>query len=695
MNAKELRAAFVAKLKSSGLTLADAKRLEFRPLTAEQVAAQQIVKRPAAGFVIPYFTFTGRRLTDFYRFRYLEQPAPGGFGGAVGAIGKELRYMQPAHTTARVYWSLLVKWTAIFALPAEKRRLVITEGELKANKACRMEIPTIGLGGVWNFRSGKKGELLLAELDELDWRDTGVYIVYDSDAAAKSDVLLAEAALAAQLVARRAHVFIGRMPSLFADRKTGLDDYLVERGAERFVDEVLTPAAEWAKSRELFEIDREWMVCESSGYLIDRHDGLRLSHNKFVQVSLADRQLVRKDAEGKPKVTSAAVEYLKWSGRTAVWKETYRPGAPQLVPSSKPKMSDYNRWTGWGCKPEEGDVRPFLDLFNFLFKAEDDGLRRTVMQWLAYPLQHPGAKLKWALLLWGRYKGTGKSFLGYIMKEIYGRNFAEIESKHLDRDFTEWAEGKQFVMGDEIHRAATIKNNITREQVLINLKNIPAFYLPDRINYYFTSNEPDALHFDDNERRYAVVEVLGPPASDAFYRRIDEWRQAGGARAVFDYLLRYPLSGFNPNAAAPVTRAKLEMAELGVRDDLELWAQRLREEPDSVLRVGDRVVGGVGENGKQVPRTLWRLEELLAIADPGGAKRWSAKAFAVALSRVGFRKAYCSAHSKKCVVAVPGVGPLNLWLVRKHAGLPTSNHKTVVEAYQEERRTELAAAKKF
>jgi len=88
--------------------------------------------------------------------------------------------------------------------------IFITEGEKKAAKATLEEFPCIGLSGVWCFK-GSENEFL-PELDEYNWKDRSVYIVFDSDLSANPNVQLAERRLADQLNKRGAKVLFIRLP---------------------------------------------------------------------------------------------------------------------------------------------------------------------------------------------------------------------------------------------------------------------------------------------------------------------------------------------------------------------------------------------------------------------------------------------------------------------------------------------------
>ena len=152
--------------------------------------------------------------------------------------------------------------------------------------------------------------------------------------------------------------------------------------------------------------------------------------------------------------------------------QDFTPGQPRYT-----ENNELNTWPGWGCEPKPGDVRPFFDLFNYLTAAITDEERKYLLQGLAYPIQHPGTKLQWALLIWSIKHGTGKSLLGEMLGKIYGENFTDINDAQLHGNFNQWAVNRQFIMGTEIIGGDSkrkvmpqLKHMITRSKVWLNSK---------------------------------------------------------------------------------------------------------------------------------------------------------------------------------------------------------------------------------
>ena len=147
--------------------------------------------------------------------------------------GRVVKYEAPKGLPSRLYLPMLARE----ALAKSGETVFVTEGELKALKACQEGIPTIGLSGVWAW--GKKdedGELEpIPDVREIDWKNRTVYIVFDSDAAENDHVQKAAFKLAVELLKLGARVVLQVVLPPGADGgKNGLDDYLVAFGREAF-----------------------------------------------------------------------------------------------------------------------------------------------------------------------------------------------------------------------------------------------------------------------------------------------------------------------------------------------------------------------------------------------------------------------------------------------------------------------------
>ncbi len=612
-----------AKWESSGLSAKHAAALRLRPLAGADTRRLHPTFHAVGALLLPYFDSKGKP-TKFYRLRYLE-PLPG-FGGAVK---KPQRYAQAPDTLNEVYLPpLLDKRTWEDVQGDVKTTLYVTEGELKAASATAHGLPCIGLGGVDVWRSAKKRLAMLPQLEDFSWKGRKVVIVFDSDAATNPDVVRAQRQLSRALLEAGAEPVIATLPAAKDGKKQGLDDLLVAQGVGA-VEEAVAGASALEDAQALWAMNEEVVFIRDPGLVIERASGQRIAPNAFVHSVYANRQHTDYTGE-KPKRVSTAKRWIEWKERFETRKVTYMPGKEQVVDGQ------WNLWSGWGVEPVRGDVGPWNRLMDFLFRGEPPEVRQWFERWCAYPLQHPGTKLFTSAVLWGVVHGTGKTLAGYTLRDIYGRNGMEIKQQHLHGGFNEWAENKQFIIGDEVTGsdkrvdADRLKGLVTQEEMLINAKFIPTYRIPDCVNYYFTSNHPDAFFLEDTDRRFFVHEVVGKPAEGKLYGEFDKWRRAGGGPShLFDHLLRLPLGDFSPTGHALSTRSKDEMV-MSSKSDLGVWCRQLIEDPSTTLRPLGEMVAQKAD--------LLTASQLLRCYDPEGAGRVTANGLGRELKRCGVRQ---------------------------------------------------------
>lgn len=617
-----------ARLRESGISAAHARMLRLEPLGAEAVARLDPSFKSHPALRIPYFDVRGRA-NGFYRLRYL-----GEMNGFDALRSKRLRYVQAPGTEPGVYLPPLADWPKLSKDP--NYALFVTEGEFKSAKGCAEGFPTIGLGGVWSWKSAKRALPFLPVLDEFEWKGRRVYMVFDSDFSTNPDVMRALVAFSKELSSRGASPSMVSLPDLpdleEAGKKTGLDDYLVREGSKRLAA-LVEDAEPFEQAEELWRLNGEVVYIRDPGLVVVLDDGRKMAPGAFKEHAYANRHYheVKFDAKGNQKLEKKplAPAWLQWEQRGELGRITYAPGQPVVTAGG-----EYNYWRGWGAEPRRGDVSLWRMLLDYAFKADAEA-RRWFERWCAFPIQHPGTKMYCCAVLWGRVHGTGKSLIGYSLGDCYGRNFKEVDDDAVEGGFNEWAENRQFVMGDDItgteyKRATmeTIKRMVTRQTLTVNAKYMPTYEVPDVINYLFNSNHPDSFIIEDTDRRYFVWEMPEGPLARSFYDEYDAWRKSGAlAPALLHHLMTLDLGDFNPRAHAMDTPAKRAMMADGLSEAGE-WCRRLREHPGDVLRLG----------GVDMRCDLYTNHQLLGLFDPEGRRKMTANALGRELKRAGFHQ---------------------------------------------------------
>lgn len=629
------------KAATSCLTAKDVKQLQFEPFIEDH---ELDIFPKYAGFKLPYFTLEGKVDPAIYRFRFLQTKPSRGFAAIAEEPVKPRRYTQPTGTNCGVYlppilpdkqsWASIAKDVAV--------SVVITEGELKAACACKLGIPSIGLGGVYNWRSAKEGHELLPILEKFVWMARIVYVAFDSDSKDNPMVRMAASRLAYTLAQRGAVVRLVDLPATPDGTKQGIDDFIYSLGEEQGHEEfgkLLMEAEDIGPSKELHRLNDEVGIVRSTAEIVEVRTGNVYSESAFSNTRYRNRFYGELDANGKMIHKFAAKEWLAWEHRTEFTHFEYDPACNNIIT----KNGAYNTWYSqkWPLVPsKKGSIQLWDKLFNHVFSKLTDAQRLWVKRWFAYPLQHPGTKLYTAVLVWGRTTGTGKSRIGETMELVYGKNYGLITNEHLTASFNEWAESKQFIVGDEISvgdkrgTGNKLKTLLTQPHFRLNVKNRKSYTVRDCINYYFSSNHEDAVYLERHDRRFFVVHADIDKLEAAFYTDYMTWLNNGGAERLFYHLLyEVELGDFNPHGEAPMTEAKMAMQATGL-SDVEDWAFQLKVDPDSQV-------------GERNPYDLYTAKELLKFYDPEEKSRIKSNGISRALNLAGvFKCANGSNHVK-------------------------------------------------
>jgi phage/plasmid primase-like uncharacterized protein len=287
------------------------------------------------------------------------------------------------------------------------------------------------------------------------------------------------------------------------------------------------------------------------------------------------------DAIGQQVMTLGAVRADYTAELTSKWQEhalRKTIEAKHLVfdPTQQADpVTHVNIFGGWPLTPKAKPelVAPILALLASLCEAEDkaDECVEWILRWLAYPLQHPGAKMQTALLMFGEKQGTGKSlFFQDVMLPIYG-DYGGVASQHqLDSTFTAWRSRKLFMLFEEVlsrddrySHNGTLKYMITGKSMSINQKNLPERDERNHMNSAFLSNEPQPIPIELEDRRMMVIEARRKQAAE-FYDAVPAAIAGGGCEAFYHFLLALPLDGFNEHTKPPMTLAKERVIEFGL-----------------------------------------------------------------------------------------------------------------------------------
>lgn len=266
------------------------------------------------------------------------------------------------------------------------------------------------------------------------------------------------------------------------------------------------------------------------------------------------------------------------ASKRTVDRVVFEPGAP-----ARPNV--INTFTGLPLKADASSPCSRIVAHIEHVAGGDSGLATWIFNWLAYPLQQPGAKMQTALLVRGG-QGTGKSVLGEIMLRIYGHSpqgYGVVIGQHdLESQFNGWMSGALFVVAEEVvsrhgrsEHKNPLKHLVTGRRLRINEKHMAAREEGNHANILFLSNELTPLPLEGDDRRFTVVAMPPTPPVpyfDALWAEI----KAGGAAGFLHHLLTRDLAGFDAAAPAYHTAEKDRVIEGGLGPDelfIRAWAR--------------------------------------------------------------------------------------------------------------------------
>lgn len=222
--------------------------------------------------------------------------------------------------------------------------------------------------------------------------------------------------------------------------------------------------------------------------------------------------------------------------------------------------------------------------------------RETFLDYLAYLVQKPGKKIRWAPLIQGGH-GCGKSFFFEMMKVALGSgNVSEVPAATLtESQWNDWAEDSQFVAFEEIrvvgkNRYAImdkLKPLVSNDTVSISRRFRDVRTIENITNYVAFTNFRDAAALTEGDRRWFIifspyqtkqdVERLNAEESGKYFRNLFSvlTKNPGGVRA---YLERRQISSkFEPSGHAPRTHYFDDMLSVTEYDDAAFLNQFLEE----------------------------------------------------------------------------------------------------------------------
>lgn len=579
-----------------GISPADAAACGLFETDTASIDVHPSMRDGVLGVGLPYYNADATPLlledgTPFARMRRLGKVPKG-----------EAKYLQGRNTGVHAYLPPFVPWPEVMADVGYA--VTITEGEGKAIAACANGFPTIGIGGVYNFRDGVTKELL-PELQGFKWAGRVVYLTFDSDVMTNPQVLDALRLLRVELSTKRfADVRVVYLPSEsggfdldgkpLPNEKLGLDDFLVRHGAGAYQKLVDAAKAMSNEDKVVDQINEAMSIIDSEQNYYDEAQDLFFDANFLKNASrFAHLEMVHHAANNKGQLIEkrkpALEAWMKHQNARRYRDIVFKPGQPRVIVGERGvSLNLYD-----GLVARKGDVSKFLDLSAFIFSDMEPEYQDFAIKLLAYKAQNPGVKVPIAIMFVGT-KGSGKSLWCHMVKRAFEPHSTTMNGSILKQDYNDWADRKLLVFIDEVSpremqdNAELLRFMIAQSEMTLNAKYRPAISASNLGLYLFTTNFPEAASFPADERRYFVVgapDKRDDDASHDWYDELHTWANSPvSGPAIMHWLQSLDLQGWSPPTSAPMTSARYVSYVEGL-DPIAALAERIKTADANVVRL--------------------------------------------------------------------------------------------------------------
>jgi putative DNA primase/helicase len=266
--------------------------------------------------------------------------------------------------------------------------------------------------------------------------------------------------------------------------------------------------------------------------------------------------------------------YKEWE--SSPLKLVVHPSQVVFDPTMTCSPDCVNLYGGLALHPIKGDCADLLALLMHLLSESADTdagiveVLNFVLNWLAFPLQHPGAKMATALVIHGP-QGSGKSLFFEAYSRIFGEYAKTIGQAQLESRYNDWLSRALLLVCEEIvasneltHYKNALKSFVTATKLQIETKFQQVRTENNHANFVFLSNDSRPLSLEKDDRRHLVI-YCPPKLEKDFYTKVYESLDQGAVEAFYEFLLSRDLGDFHAHSLPPMTNAKRELVELGLR----------------------------------------------------------------------------------------------------------------------------------
>ena len=463
------------------------------------------------------------------------------------------------------------RWKPLYGLPSLNRSgpVILVEGEKTADAA----MMTFPHSPVVSPMGGLQG---ISRTDLTPLQGFKVVIWPDADLDWEANAM----AWAKRLEAIAAHIKIVQLPKRLVEAHTKWDLADPLPDYPRIVQELFNAARDYGSTGTLaFECIRtvadlrEYYVAVVAGAnstdFVHFSTGYTLSAPTFDLLFHAYAQSVGTRAS-KYLVEGVGKDQRLFAGYE------YEPQAGRAIYDILTRRRYYNRWSPTAVAPHEGEVKPFLDHLAWLLNEQDG---KELLCRLANMLQFPKKRPTSIFLLQGR-QGVGKNLIFNIFEKLVGReNFYACEPASVLSGYNNFFANKVMIVVNEFtdfNKAEFLehlKSLVTEPRISIRQKYHDEVTINNFAHIFALTNLDRPINLQRDDRRFYVAQCVPQvPKEPTYYRMMFEWMEEQ-KEVLLDYLLKYDIGTWNPQAPPPITEAKREIIVKSQKTPLRVFSE--------------------------------------------------------------------------------------------------------------------------
>ena len=304
-------------------------------------------------------------------------------------------------------------------------------------------------------------------------------------------------------------------------------------------------------------------------------------------VRIGDKALRHIETPFMPKANGRPVdpinELMQSRAKIIVEAQAFHPGQKEIFEHQGNKFANTFRISSMAepIEPMKDEIEKIEWLFD---RLTDVDFREWLRQFYAHMVQRPAVKMRTAPLIWSKIQGNGKSTMAHLIPQLLAGDqyYTEVETKDLESNFNDYLIGKwvatmtEFRAGTRAERSMLAKKCerwIADDMLSLAIKSGRGCTVPNYLVITASSNFEDAAQIDRENRKWTVYNMSEVPKMTREEKAwiFESFLRTERARGVLrHYFLNVPITTFNPNEDALITKDRLAMIEASLPLDEEI-----------------------------------------------------------------------------------------------------------------------------